>query len=709
MGTSYHYGPRRRRVLVYSQALPTSPAIDATGTLTIDALAFAGSSDAVVGATGTLALDDASASGSAGVAVTAAGSLPVDGLTVASTADASIAASGSLALDGVTAASTAASTVFASGALDVVAIEMGGSSIASIDASGSLAVDDLTAAGSDQIPGVVPRRVAVPNVSMQSQAGSRRRRVTVYASVAPNSSPISAAQALTRIVVARRPPIRPAPPVSGVVTAQTRVVVGGNPPPNNNAGAGGSPKPLQSSWIVGALWARHPKPLATPVVARTKYVQPPRDGLPNQVTVVSPHRPVQPLASVVVHPSYKWGVNHGKTPNAPVVVRRPVPRRVPAPIVVASPPTSGLGFPAIIDPVVVRYPAGRRARGVLTIYGFADAGERTRPSVVVVARPALKQPAPTIVSISAAEAFAVRPPRPPRPILVPYRKAVRPRGTLTVYGLADAFETPPPFVIAATVVPRHPRASDRIRPPLVVATRPAFNPRAIPVFDPIVVARPVRAKASPWFFISKANLLAPPPPPRHEPTPRTSVVPLPRRRSPLMWPRPIATTSILQPAEDQYDKPWDLIAACIAWLRKDERIVAEFGDVKGSERSRKFVSDVELPGTNPPYAVFDEPMEIESYESADQSGRYSSLVQGSFNLSIFDVEKLAVRRKADMVAASLQDAPLLFTDGVLIYLRRSERRFPTVTTNGVGSNVTTYKRVVEFVYMIERFFNDRKG
>jgi hypothetical protein len=113
---------------------------------------------------------------------------------------------------------------------------------------------------------------------------------------------------------------------------------------------------------------------------------------------------------------------------------------------------------------------------------------------------------------------------------------------------------------------------------------------------------------------------------------------------------------------------------------------------------------VELPRTDLPYAVFDEPMEVEHYESRDGSNRYSSLVEGAFHLTVYDAEKLAVRKRADMVAASLQDAPLVFTDGELLYLRRSERRFPTATVPPAGGGATLYKRIVEFTYMIERFF-----
>jgi hypothetical protein len=113
---------------------------------------------------------------------------------------------------------------------------------------------------------------------------------------------------------------------------------------------------------------------------------------------------------------------------------------------------------------------------------------------------------------------------------------------------------------------------------------------------------------------------------------------------------------------------------------------------------------VELPRSGPPYAVFDEPMEVEHYESRDGSGRISSLVEGVFHMTVYDSEKLTTRQRADMIAASLQDAPLVFVDGGLVYLRRSERRFPVVVASGPGSEVAAFKRVVEFTYMIERFY-----
>jgi hypothetical protein len=699
MGTPYHYGSRRRRVLVLSPQPPSSSAIDATGSLTIGDAAIAGSSGVAIAATGSLAVDALAVAGSASTAVPTTGSLAVDSVAIAGSSSTVIPATGSLVLGGLTATGSGDEGIPASGGVVVGDVTIAGSAGQAIPATGSLAIDDVSAWGAD-ITTKTPKQVVVPNVSIRPQAGSRRRHAIVVTSNTPNSSPITGALALTRIVMARRWPTPPAPPVSSVVSVQTRVVVGGEPPPHT--GGGGSPRPLQSSWIAGAIIPRHPRPLLRAVVTQTRYTQPSRDGVPNQITVASPRRPIQPHAGVLVHPTFKWGVNHGKTPNVSIVARRPTPGRAAIPIIIASPPTSGFGFRPVVDPLVVRYAPRSSVRPRVTVYGLVDGEEHLRPNNQVVARPAPKRAAPRITSISTGEAFAVRPPRPPKPILIPYNKKARPRGLLMVLGLADAFEMPPPFVVQPTIVPFHPRPSDRRRPPLVVASKTGINPRSIPVFDPVVVARLAPAKASPWFFISKAQQLAPPPPPRHDPTSRAIRVAVPHRRDPLGWPRPSVSTSILQPDSERFDKPWDLIAACIAWLRKDARIVAEFGDAKGSETSQKFVSDVELPGTNLPYAVFSEPIEIDGYETRDQTGAVPVFAEGVFHLTVFDSEKLRVRQRADMLSASLTDAPLVFTDGVLIYLRRIEKIFPSVTASGPGASTTMFKRVLEFTYMIGR-------
>jgi hypothetical protein len=545
-------------------------------------------------------------------------------------------------------------------------------------------------------------KAVVSTVSLRFQGGNRRRRVLVVASNNPNSSPIVTAAARNRVVIVPRPPLRPTPPVDRVVAVHTAYTTGGTPPPNNNGG--GSPRPLQPNWIVGALRARYPKPFVRAIVAHTTYKPPTKDGLPNQVVVVDPQRRPVVRRSVVVRPEFKWGVNHGKTPIAPVVVRRPVGLRVPQPIVVASPPTSGLGFlPSPSRPIVIPRQKPTRTRGSLMVLGFADAGDRVRANPIVAARPPLRKTVPHPIIASTVESFAIRPTQPHRPIIIPCAVPKRRRGSLMVLGFSDAGEIPPASVIAPTVVAFHPRPSDRRRPPIVVRPLPAFNPSSVPPPIAHVVAIPRGRKAAPWRYDSQFLKFVPPPP-RHDPMPRILGVPIPRRRSPLMWPTPQVRTSILQPDDQRYTKPWDLIAACIAHLRSDPAIVAAFGDAKGVAGKDKFVSDVELPKTDLPYAIFDEPDESEDYETQDQTNRYSSTIRGVFHLTVLADEKLAARRLGDMAAASLNDAPLVFQDGVLMYLRRSERRFPIVAATGPGPNVTMFKRVVEFMYMIERFF-----
>lgn len=724
MGTHHHYGSRRRRVMVASQAAPSSAPASASGSLAVGDVVASGSASAATPATGGIAIGGVVAAGSTRVVAPASGGVALGDAVVSGSGVGVVSASGALASASIVASGSSAAVTPAAGSLAVGDASFAGSAAVKASATGGIAagdvvilgaststvfamggvvLDDVAATGFDHAPNVALHRTVAPPLAMRTQTGDRRRRVIVSSSNTPSATPAAHGLALTRVVVARRFPAPASPPATRVIATRTRVVLGGDPPPHS--GGGGSPKPLQSSWVVGAIVASSPKPRARPIVARTRYVQPPRDGLPNQVVVAPGRIPARPRPAIVVRPPYKWGVNHGKPPKPPVVAGRPTRRPVPASIAWSSPPTSGLGFPPIVDPVVVRRPDRLRVRGSLTVFGLVDAGERLRPSVTVVARPVPRRSPPPSISTSTGDAFAVRPTRPPRPIMIPALKAAKPRGLLTVFMPADAFEMPPPSAIRAVVVPAAPRITDRRRPPLVVAARSGENPRALPAFDPVVVARPVAAQASPWFYISNVHLFAPPPPPRHEPLPRVGVVAVPRRRSPLEWPRPVVTTSILQPDSARADKPWDLIAACIARLRRDARIVAEFGDAGGAANPRKFVSDVATPDTAPPYVVFDEPMEVEDYETLDDSHRYSSLVRGSFNASIFDAGKLSARRRADMVAASLQDAPLVFVDGLLIYLRRSERRFPTVTVPGVGSDAASYKRTVEFVYMIERFFS----
>lgn len=75
------------------------------------------------------------------------------------------------------------------------------------------------------------------------------------------------------------------------------------------------------------------------------------------------------------------------------------------------------------------------------------------------------------------------------------------------------------------------------------------------------------------------------------------------------------------------------------------------------------------PGPDLPYAQLGEPDEDDSWwtTSADQ------LATGHLAVSCYAATKKAARLAGDRVAAALNDAPLAFSAGVLVYLRQSAR------------------------------------
>jgi hypothetical protein len=530
--------------------------------------------------------------------------------------------------------------------------------------------------------------------------GSRRRRIIVASTRLGTPSGV-ASSVRNRVVVVPRPPGRKPNPLSLVRFTSTKKVSGGKTPPHN--GGGGTPKPLQPTWLA-AVRARGPRPLAQPVVVKSRYVQPPVDGTPNQIVVVAPPRRRTARPAVVLHPTFKWGLNPGVDPNPPVVVVPPRRRRFAQPVVVKSPPTRGLGFRPPTRPVVVARPVKpTRVRAHVPVRS-RDVPRFAPPAsykpVVVAFNRTRRVLKPTKAQSPFDAARQKQPRRIGSTVVARPRPARRFNGIVSVLAF-DAAQVPPASVIRPIVVPSRLKGARAARFASIISARTAISYRAIPTFDPIVVPVPRRAKAAPWNYSSLYRKFVPPPP-RRDPQPRTLFIRVPRRTASL-WPAPLASMSIRQPDVERYDKPWDLIAACIAWLRTKPHVVAEFGDVKGTPTGEKFVSDVALPKTDLPYAIFSEPEEVEEFESPDQDERISSRVHGVFQIHVHDREKLLARQKADNVAEALNDAPLVFTDGVLMYLRRSTRRYPTYQSVGPGANVAAYVRVVEFNYMIERF------
>lgn len=470
-----------------------------------------------------------------------------------------------------------------------------------------------------------------------------------------------------RITVVPRTRPHAAPARASVLSSSASVA---RSVPSPVPGAGGSPRPLQPTWTT-AMRSRSNR-VARPIVVKQRYLPPAIDGLPNQSVVVVP---------------------------------RGLGRRI-APAIVSNPPTSAIGIVLPNRPVVV--PRSRRRRRLFGLVAVlpGDAFEMVSPTtigpIVVPVPPRRTLAAPSIALRTSYDTTREQAPHQVRPVVVPTSRRRRRLFGLAMVLPGDAFEMMPPTVMRPVVVPAWPSKARNHRPPTLVVAKSSENPRAIPAFQPIVVpAHPHPRLAA--RAISSLHRKFVEPPPEHFPLPRTLVVRPPRRAASLPL-RPIVSKSAYQFPGNMVDRPWDLIAASIAHLRSDSGVVAAFGDAPESIDRRKFVSDVELPKTDPPYVVFTEPIEAETYETADGSGRNGSTVYGVFVIEVVSTEKLDARTKADAVAARLQDAPLEFVDGTLLYLRRSERRFPTFRSAGPRGDVVIYKRIIEFRYIIERFF-----
>jgi hypothetical protein len=247
-----------------------------------------------------------------------------------------------------------------------------------------------------------------------------------------------------------------------------------------------------------------------------------------------------------------------------------------------------------------------------------------------------------------------------------------------------------------------------VRPAILTSSRAGRILPNIP--RPFVVRRPPPARIWPAALTPAARYLLASPA-LHGPMPRPTVLTRPRlfdfRQSASyktvaqITPYPTwGANSVNPPIAGSPTLPNDLVAAAIAWLRQQPAIVTAFGD---STTTPKFGSDLAPRNTAPPYLEFFEPEEDESYESADGTGQPSTVCDGQLGMELVGTGKLQVRLLAEQIAAVLNDAPLTFADGVLFYLRRTKRKYPTFTTPGPGANVVLYKRYLEFDYKIERW------
>lgn len=504
-----------------------------------------------------------------------------------------------------------------------------------------------------------------------------------------------------RITVVPRTRPHAAPARASVLSSSASVA---RSVPSPVPGAGGSPRPLQPTWTT-AMRPRSNR-VARPIVVKQRYLPPAIDGLPNQSVVVVPRGLGRRIAPAIVSnpPTSAIGI---VPPNRPVVVPRSRRGKKPFGLGAVLPGDAfEMVSPTTIGPIVVPVPPRRTlAAPSIALRTSYDTTREQAPhfaSPIVVRAVAPRRVALPLATKSPYDSVRQQAPHQNKPVVVPtHRRRKRLFGLVAVLP-GDAFEMMPPTVMRPVVVPAWPSKARGHRPPTLVVAKSSENPRALPSSRPIVVPSHPHPRLAARAISSLYRKFVEPPP-EHFPLPRTLVVRPPRRAASLPL-RPIVSKSAYQFPGNMVDKPWDLIAACIAHLRGDVGVVSAFGDDRDSIDRRKFVSDVELPRTDPPYAVFDEPIEVEHYETPGQDGRYASVAEGRFEINVYATEKLAARQLAERLAGSLTDADLRFVDGVLLYLRRSDREWRTFTSPGSKGNVTLYRRTIGFQYFIDRYF-----
>lgn len=453
-------------------------------------------------------------------------------------------------------------------------------------------------------------------------------------------------------------------------------------------------------------------------------------------------------------------------PGTPGVAGLPVRARRSAPAIIVRTTWPGIGPPArpaiVVAPatrlphaarpiLIQSLPAGPVARPAPTVGPHSRSHQNARQAIVartrIVAGPAGVGPTTATVGAfhatrHARPAIVVRTTPAPGPVLVPRplvvlqahaRRAARaialgtgplvvPRPTPTIVTARGGPARARPAIVVGprpiATVSRPPAVLVRLRTrpviahPAIVIRSPAPGPMALP--RPLVVprSRPALVARGPIQPALRSKL---PPAVLADPLPRPLVVPshgptaryrggLLRTTPIVVQPPPPVPPVVNPPVPGTPSLPPDLMAAVVAWLRLDQAVVAALGETATSPR---IFADLEARGTAAPWVSFSEPDEDESYETVDPTGRPSSVTAGLFHAEITGPGgsggKLAIRQLAELIGDTIEDAPLTFADGTLIYLRRTGRKFPIFREPGTGGTAQFYKRILEFEYMIERW------
>jgi hypothetical protein len=501
-------------------------------------------------------------------------------------------------------------------------------------------------------------------MSLRYFYGNRRRRIQVYSTSLPSSSANVASQNGGMLMVdqMRRPK---ASAMRMPIALRTSNATGSPAPPPPGGGPSSIPPPV--------IMVRHYHDryrlgrVQQPAIRLTSpFPRLTGDGYPNQ-TVVPIHRSNRRPFPVITQKGWVQATPVDGVPNISIVpIRRPN-RRAFKPIITGTVATSGLGFLRPVSPVLA--PIVRRRRPSPNALIQSTDSPNTIISIPTwrLVRNIISPQQPSSRRVRSI----IKASTPPNNQIVIFPAHVIPipgrrmpvRSTVSLKGIQLTSQTNL-GAIQPNVI-RVPRRVMPVRMPIQAIWRNVDN--VIPLHDPLSVTRVIRQP----------------------------------RRMPSQWPRPIMRQTTYQTAANMVDGPWDIIAASILQLRNTPTIVSAFGD--GGYPAPKFFSDITPRDIDPPYLVFYEPQEVETFETTDGSTP-SSLVEGVYRIDVFATGKLAARQLSEYVADCLNDAPLYFQNGVLIYLRRVQRQYPTLEVPGTGTNVVLFKRMIEFEYKFERTY-----
>jgi hypothetical protein len=146
----------------------------------------------------------------------------------------------------------------------------------------------------------------------------------------------------------------------------------------------------------------------------------------------------------------------------------------------------------------------------------------------------------------------------------------------------------------------------------------------------------------------------------------------------------------------------DLPSAIIAKLRATPAVVSAFGEDTSSTATTKFHADV-AHKAELPWCVYEEIGEDPRPVSVDSEGLTNYFCQGRIAFTVVASGKKEARTLADLIASTLNDAPLTFDDGELLEFRTEANRARPDPDIGPGSPAM-FQRVVVFLYMCQRVF-----